>query len=109
MSAFDFTFEELPLFRTDDGMFTALVNGSCDVSFTGPDDFDISDIYLIVDNGRSGLEMQAKAVAIKMEDGPAFWCRVHNAIVERYRDQIEERIAEELADTSLPRLISTTP
>ena len=98
MSAFDLTFEELPICRTDDGMFTAPIDGGYHVSFTGPDDFEISDIYLCVDNGHVGLACRSAHHYLKYEADPALWSLVHDAIVERYRDRIEERICYEMAE-----------
>jgi len=100
MPAFDHTFEELPLFRTEDGAYAAgRVDGGCDVSFTSPEDFQISDIYLVVDNGRNGTEARWKRHYLNISD-PAFWCRIHDAIMERYRDRIEERISEEMMEAA---------
>lgn len=102
MSAYDDIFEELPIYRTDDGMFAALVSGGYDVAFSGRGDFQISDIYLVVDNGRMGAEALGGRHYLKTGDdqAQAFWLRVHDAIVERYRDRIEERICCEMAEAA---------
>jgi hypothetical protein len=100
MSALDFPFEELALFSTDDGLFTALVDGGCDVSFAGPEEFQITDIYLCVDNGLTGSACRSDRRVLKVRDDPALWLRVRDAIVERYRDRIEERINEEMAEAA---------
>jgi hypothetical protein len=96
MSAFDFTFEELAIEADDDA--TDLVDGGCDVSFSGLGDFEVTDIYIVIDNGLWGQLARTKRHYLKSDDDSTLWCRVHDAIIERYRDRIEERIACEMAE-----------
>ncbi len=89
MPAFDFTFEELPIEVGAEAV--ELVNGGCDVAFWSlEEDFYISDIY-VIDIGRV-----SKRLYLRSSD--ARYKRICDAIVERHRDEIEERIAYEMAE-----------
>lgn len=96
--AFPFSFEELAIFRTEDGFVAARVDGGCEVSFTDTENFEVGEIYLRADNNRNGKEGRMKAVFLKIEDDSAFWSRVHDAIMDKHHGRIVERIDEELAE-----------
>lgn len=101
-------FEELPLFwrhqpaEGDKSKVTwrgARVDGEFEVTYDMFDkDWYVSDVFVLVDNGQVGGAAKDDLVRLNADDDERFYLLLLDRITGRYNEQIEESIAEALAD-----------
>ncbi len=103
------TFEELPLFWQYADKIAwrgGLISGQFEVSYDGPNDWWISDIWIAVDNGKIGAEAKGTLLNLKIEDDDRFYALMLDAIDHRYASYIEERIADEMPAAAILSLVA---
>lgn len=99
-SAMEQSFEEVPLVWQVDTSKTVwtggLVDGQMEISY-GPDgDWWISDVWISVDNGRTGYEAKGKLLNISPEANRDLYVMLVDSIEEAYASRIDEWVDDEL-------------
>lgn len=92
-------FEELPLFSFAAGGETlkaARIDGQFEISFDDAGEWYISDVWIEHDNGRWGDDGRSRLVNLDSADDERMYVRILDLIEARYKDSIEDQIADEL-------------
>ncbi len=107
-------FEELPLFwraqqaAADKPPITwrgVRVDGEFEVAYNVvTDDWFVSDVWLVCDNGQCGRLALDHLVNLDADDDERFYFLVLDAIENRYTDTIEEMIEEHLSTSEIRRV-----
>jgi hypothetical protein len=95
-------FEELPLYseKTANGdvFYAGLVDGTVEISYSGPSDWWISDIHIKVDNGRMGRQGVAKLVNVNADENPSLYWLLLDILTDKYGETITEWVYLELQE-----------
>jgi hypothetical protein len=98
-------FEELALFTEQapngDLFFAGLLDGEIEVSFDATGDWHVSNISIIVENGRSARNGgAAKSVNVNADDNAALYWLLLDRLNDVYAATIQQWIAFELAEAA---------
>jgi len=107
--SFRHKFEELPLFWLCTGGEAwrgARLDGEFEISADGPSDWWISDLWLSLDNGKIGGAAKGTLVNLSADDDERFYLLVLDAIDHKYASYIEERIADDVTEAPIVRLVA---
>jgi hypothetical protein len=74
---------------------TAPLSGTYEVTSTRDGDWHISDLWLTLDNGRTGFHN--RTIPHPLKPGTALWDAIADLITAHYREAIEETIEQEIS------------
>jgi hypothetical protein len=105
--SFERSFEALPLLSekaaNSDVFCAGLVDGSMEISFTRAGDWLISDVHILVDNGRHVRDGGArKAVRINGDEHAALYWLLLDVLTDKFAVTIGQWVREEAAARGLP-------
>ena len=97
---FEIVLDEMPIYRSA-GWRSGMISGRFEVTYCRHErDWHISDIVIEADNARCGSQAQSRWVSLNGDNEPDLYTHLLDRITEDYADDIEEKIALELAEAA---------
>lgn len=103
--SFERKFEELPLFSEKEPkgewFFTALIDGTMEVSFDSTGEWWISSIRIEVENFKRTKDGgRSKLIELNGDDHPGFFWLILDVLADKYANTIADWVAFELAEAA---------